>query len=79
MQKTFRRKAPSISVFCSDLPVPKPCRRRFVLLGKMLLWAGEDGSATHIWAPGTAILTWLFCDRVIVKRVLSNCGSVVKS
>lgn len=29
---------------------------------------GDAGGATHIWAPGTAILTRLFCDRVIVKK-----------
>lgn len=42
-------------------------------MGEML------GGATHIWAPGAAILTQLFFDRVIVKWILSICGSVVKS
>lgn len=65
---------------CSDLPV----QNRVVVVFAAGENAGENaggdaGTATHIWAPGTAILTWLFCDREIVKRVLSICGSFVES
>lgn len=79
MGRTFRREGVSASIILQRSGRPTPCRRRRFCCGGKCWGAAGLGVQTHIWAPGTAILTWLFCDRVIVKGILSICGSLVES
>lgn len=53
-RKTFPRKDVSTMVLCSDLPVQS---RVVVVFAAGENAGGDAGAATHIWAPGTAILT----------------------
>lgn len=55
VQKSFPRSDRPNSVLSQKFVCPTPCRCRFCCWGKN---AGENaGAATHIWAPGTAMLT----------------------